>query len=128
MNLIRRVTNLDVCLNRIGSRSLTQGQGTKRDAIALMSLTVLFYFYIFYFLLYIYIYIYIFNGYYKNLGSFLASKIENYFWKQNIKGKNSYQTYPYFFQLSILAIESNYIKCTYSQLPLGGIKGSGINK
>ena len=120
------MTNLDVYLNRIGSRSLTQGQGTKCDAIALMSLTVLFYFYIFYFLLYIYIYI--FNGYYKNLGSFLASKIENYFWKQNIKGKNSYQTYPYFFQLSILAIESNYIKCTYSQLPLGGIKGSGINK
>ena len=27
--------------------------------------------------------------------SFLVSKIENCFWKQKIRGKNSYQTYPY---------------------------------
>ena len=26
--------------------------------------------------------------------SFLVSKIENCFWKQKIRGKNSYQTYP----------------------------------
>ena len=26
--------------------------------------------------------------------SFFVLKIENYFWKQKIKGKNSYQTYP----------------------------------
>ena len=29
--------------------------------------------------------------------SFLVLKIENYFWKLKIKGKNSYQIYPYFF-------------------------------
>ena len=28
--------------------------------------------------------------------SFLVLKIENCFWKQKIRGKNSYQTYPYF--------------------------------
>ena len=28
--------------------------------------------------------------------SFLISKIENCFWKQKIRGKNSYQTYPNF--------------------------------
>ena len=29
--------------------------------------------------------------------SFLVSKIENYFWKQKTREKNSYQTYPNFF-------------------------------
>ena len=33
--------------------------------------------------------------------SFLVSKIENCFWKQKIRGKNSYQTYP---NIPVLAI------------------------
>ena len=38
--------------------------------------------------------------------SFLVSKIENYFWKQKIRGKNSYRTYPKSFviQLTFSAI------------------------
>ena len=32
--------------------------------------------------------------------SFLVSKIENCFWKQKTREKNSYQTYPYFFSIS----------------------------
>ena len=34
--------------------------------------------------------------------SFLVLKIKNYFWKQKIRGKNSYQTYPKFFKIFII--------------------------
>ena len=38
--------------------------------------------------------------------SFLVSKIENCFWKQKIKGKNSYQIYSKYFLLSHFSIFS----------------------
>ena len=34
--------------------------------------------------------------------SFLVLKIKNCFWKQKIRGKNSYQTYPKFFKIFII--------------------------
>ena len=36
--------------------------------------------------------------------SFLVSKLENCFWKQKIKGKNSYQTYPKFYLTNLSSI------------------------
>ena len=36
--------------------------------------------------------------------SFLVSKIENCFWKQKIRGKNSYQTYLKFWKLFLFSV------------------------
>ena len=42
--------------------------------------------------------------------SFLVSKIENYFWKQKIRGKNNYQTYP---KLLAFAFDSWSLKYSF---------------
>ena len=60
--------------------------------------------------------------------SFLVSKIENYFWKQKIKGKSSYQTYPYSLSLvfySALMWETaslaRFIGCWTKLMWMGGV-------